>query len=304
MSLLALLAALLLSYYLPHRHLDLLQHIFQPYAHWLERSLNDGKKLHGLIAWMAGALLPAIVIAVIYAVLLYIHFLLGLLFSAAVLYFTLRCSQFERRAEQIVAALRDQNIDLAREQFYDWEGSDVDNYSHAQLCRVSIETTLKRSHYGLFGPVFWFAVLGPAGAVLYRLGYLLKTEWHPLEDNVFNHFAEQVFAWMDWLPARITAVCYAIVGDFEDAIYCWRTQAAIWPDKALGIILAAGGGALGVKLGEPLPFKGVIVYRPELGLGDEADPDGLQSAIGLVWRVLFLMVGFLLLLTIAHWLGH
>lgn len=304
MSLLALLATLLLSYYLPHRQLDLLQHLMHPYAHWLERSFNDGKKLHGMIAWIAGALLPAVIIGVIYFVLLTVHFLLGLLFSVAVLYVTLRCSQFERRAEQIVASLRDQNIDLAREQFYEWEGSDADNYSQAQLARVSIETALKRAHYGLFGPVFWFAVLGPAGAVLYRLSQLLKTEWHPLEDNVFNHFSEQVFEWIDWLPARITAICFAIVGDFEDAVYCWRTQAATWPNKALGIILASGGGALGVKLGEPLPFKGVIIYRPEIGLGDEADADCLQSAIGLVWRVLFLMMGILLLLTIAHWLGH
>ncbi|PKO25691.1 MAG: adenosylcobinamide-phosphate synthase [Betaproteobacteria bacterium HGW-Betaproteobacteria-8] len=304
MNFLALLAALLLTYYRPHRQLDLLQHLFHPYAHWLERNLNDGKKLHGLIAWILGALIPTLLIGAVYFILWYINFLPGLLFSIVALYLTLRFSQFERRAEQIVSSLRDQNIDLAREQYKHWEGNDADNYSHAQLSRVSIESTLKRAHYGLFGPIFWFAVLGPAGAVLYRLAYLLKVEWHPQDDNVFNHFAEQVFEVIDWLPARVTAVCFAIVGDFEDAIYCWRTQAATWPNKALGIILASGGGALGVKLGEPLPYKGVIVFRPELGLGDEADADCLQSAIGLVWRVLFLMVGILLLLTFAHWLGH
>lgn len=304
MNFLALLAALLLTYYRPHRHLDLLQHLFHPYAHWLERNLNDGKKLHGLIAWILGALIPTLLIGAVYFILWYINFLPGLLFSIVALYLTLRFSQFERRAEQIVSSLRDQNIDLAREQYKHWEGNDADNYSHAQLSRVSIESTLKRAHYGLFGPIFWFAVLGPAGAVLYRLAYLLKVEWHPQDDNVFNHFAEQAFEVIDWLPARVTAVCFAIVGDFEDAIYCWRTQAVTWPNKALGIILASGGGALGVKLGEPLPYKGVIVFRPELGLGDEADADCLQSAIGLVWRVLFLMVGILLLLTFAHWLGH
>lgn len=304
MNFLALLAALLMTYYRPHHRLDLLQHLFHPYAHWLERNFNDGKKLHGFIAWSAGALMPAIIIGVVYFILLYINFLLGLLFSIAVLYLVLRFSQFERRAEQIVAALRDQNIDQARDRFRDWEGEDANHYSQAQLSRVSIETALKRSHHGLFGPILWFALLGPAGAVLYRLSYLLKIEWHPQDDNAFNHFAEQVFEWIDWLPARVTAVCFAIVGDFEDAIYCWRTQAAAWPNKALGIILASGGGALGVKLGDPLPYKGVIVFRPELGLGDDADADGLQSAIGLVWRVLFLMVGILLLLTFAHWLGH
>lgn len=304
MNFLALLAALLLTYYRPHRQLDLLQHLFHPYAHWLERNFNDGKKLHGLIAWILGALVPSLLIGAVYFSLWYINLLAGLLFSIVVLYLTVRFSQFERRAEQIVSSLRDQNIDLARAQYKDWEGDDADNYSQAQLSKVSIESTLKRAHYGLFGPIFWFAVLGPAGAVLYRLAYLLKIEWHPQDGNVFNHFGEQAFEVIDWLPARVTAACFAIVGDFEDAIYCWRAQAASWPNKALGIILASGAGALGVKLGEPLPYKGVVVFRPELGLGDEADADCLQSAIGLVWRVLFLMVGILLLLTFAHWLGH
>jgi adenosylcobinamide-phosphate synthase len=304
MNFLALLGALALTYYRPHRQLDLLQDLYYPFAHWLEKNFNDGKKLHGAIAWIIGALIPAILIGGIYFILLKVNFLLGLLFGIGVLYLVIRFSQFERRAEQIVAALRDQNIDLARSDFRGWEGVDADNYTHAQLSRVSIETALKRSHYGLFGPIVWFAILGPAGAVLYRLTYLLKVEWHPQDDNAFNHFTEQAFEFIDWLPARVTAVCFAIVGDFEDAIYCWRTQAATWPNRALGIILASGAGALGVKLGEPLPYKGVIFFRPELGLGDDADADCLQSAIGLVWRVLFLMVGLLLLLNFAHWLGH
>ncbi|MDZ4098944.1 MAG: CobD/CbiB family protein [Methylophilaceae bacterium] len=304
MNFLALIAALALTYYRPHRQLDLLQGIYHPYAHWLERNFNDGKKLHGAIAWILGALIPTILIGAVYYILLKVNFLLGLLFGIGVLYLVIRFSQFERRAEQIVAALRDQNIDLARDEFKGWEGVDADSYTHAQLSRVSIETALKRSHYGLFGPIIWFAILGPAGAVLYRLTYLLKVEWHPEDDNPFNHLAEQIFEIVDWLPARVTAICFAIVGDFEDAIYCWRTQASTWPNKALGIILASGGGALGVKLGEPLPYKGVIFFRPELGLGDDADADCLQSAIGLVWRVLFLMVGLLLLLNFAHWLGN
>jgi adenosylcobinamide-phosphate synthase len=304
MNLLALLAALTLTYYRPHRQLDLLQHLYHPYAHWLERNFNDGKRLHGAIAWVLGALIPTILIGGLHYLLLKINLLLGLLFAVGVLYLVIRFSQFERRAEQIVAALRDQNIDLARDEFTHWEGTDADNYSHVQLSRISIETALKRSYHGLFGPIIWFALLGPAGAVLYRLTYLLKIEWQQEENNAFKQFSDQVFEWIDWLPARVTAVCFAIVGDFEDAIYCWRTQASTWPNQALGIILASGGGALGVKLGEPLPYKGVIFFRPELGLGDEADADCLQSAIGLVWRVLFLMIGLLLLLNFAHWMGH
>ncbi|HQR61131.1 MAG TPA: adenosylcobinamide-phosphate synthase, partial [Methylophilaceae bacterium] len=80
-------------------------------------------------------------------------------------------------------------------------------------------------------------------------------------------------------------------------------QAFAWPDRAVGIMLASGAGALGVRLGAAIPRDGNMEYRPELGLGDEADADYLHAASGLVWRVLALILGLLLLLTFAHWLG-
>jgi len=94
-----------------------------------------------------------------------------------------------------------------------------------------------------------------------------------------------------------------VVGNFEDAVYCWRTQSSAWTDNAVGIILSSGAGALGVRLGEPITCKGVLQFRTEIGLGDEADADYLMSTVGLIWRVLVLMLGLLLLLTFAHWLG-
>ena len=48
---------------------------------------------------------------------------------------------------------------------------------------------------------------------------------------------------IDWIPARLTASAFAVVGNFEDAIYAWRNFANRWEDEAAGIILAAGGGA-------------------------------------------------------------
>ena len=69
-----------------------------------------------------------------------------------------------------------------------------------------------------------------------------------------------------------------------------------------GIILASGAGALGVTLGGPIPvLGGEPDFRPELGLGEPADPDLLTSAIGLGWRALVLWLLLMLLLTLANW---
>ena len=110
---------------------------------------------------------------------------------------------------------------------------------------------------------------------------------------------------LDWLPVRLTALSFAVVGDFEDAVACWRTQAARWATQdgglTVGVLLAAGGGALGVQLGGMLPtLSGDPDLRPDLGLGDPVEPDVLPSAVGLVWRAVVLWLLVILLVTIAN----
>ena len=94
-----------------------------------------------------------------------------------------------------------------------------------------------------------------------------------------------------------------MVGNFEDAVYCWRTQAANWHDPSSGILLASGAGAIGVRLGQPVQEVGELCERPELGMGEEADADFMQSAIGLVWRSLVLCVLLIALFWVASWVG-
>jgi cobalamin biosynthesis protein CobD/CbiB len=114
-----------------------------------------------------------------------------------------------------------------------------------------------------------------------------------------------LLALLDWIPVRLTALSFAIVGDFEDAVSCWRTQAHLWSIQdgglAIGILLASGGGALGVQLGGPLPvLVGEPDVRAEIGTGEPATADVLPSAVGLVWRALVLWLGIILLVTVAN----
>ena len=303
MSLLALLAALALAYYRPLPRLDWLHRLFAPYAGWLERNFNDGQARHGMIAALLGVLLPVIVVGALYLFLSHLNVVFGVLFSAAVLYIALRFGRFGEPSERIANALKEGNLDGARAELALWQGCQTDTFTDRDVARIGIEATLRHAHHDLFAPLFWFVLLGPAGAVLYRLAYLLCQAWRD-QDHAFREFSQRLFDWIDWLPARFSAASFAVVGDFEDAVYCWRTQASLWSDRAIGILLASGAGALGVKLGDPINCNGVVQYRPELGLGDAPDADYLMSAVGLVWRVLVLMGSLLLLLTFAHWLGN
>lgn len=305
MKVLALISALLLTYYRPLIEQNWLQSIFAPYANFLDRTFNGGTRQHGIIAWCMGVLLPVVFLGASYILaLLFVGYFAGFLISLVVLYFVLRFSYFGQHAEKIGANLKDQNIAPARQLLAEWENTDTDHYNANQIASVCIETTFKRAHQGMFAPILWFALLGPAGALLYRLAHILKVEWSQSGlQNEFYQFSQRAFYYLDWLPARVTAACFAVVGDFEDAAYCWRTQANNWPDQLLGMVLASGTGAMGVKLVDALPLHGILQPRPDIGLGDEADADYVQAAVGLVWRVLLLMVGLLILLTFAHWLG-
>jgi adenosylcobinamide-phosphate synthase len=302
LSFFVLLAALVLNHYRPLSRVDLLQAVFGPYANMLERNFNDGQARHGLIAWLLAVLPPVLLVGTIYFLLYRLNILLGMLFAIAVLYVTPRFGRFSRPPEQIAALLHEGRLDDARERLRQWQSLDTRDYDAVQVARASIESTLCQAHHDFIAPVFWYILLGPAGAVLYRLAHLLKNAWGN-KSGAFGDFSGRAFGWLDWLPSRFTAGCFAVMGDFEDAVYCWRIQAIAWPDRAIGIMLASGAGALGVRLGLPLPRDGNMEYRPELGLGDEADADYLHAASGLVWRVLALILGLLLLLTFAHWLG-
>jgi adenosylcobinamide-phosphate synthase len=158
--------------------------------------------------------------------------------------------------------------------------------------RLSIEEALVAAHRHVFGVLLWYLLLpGPSGAILYRLAAHLAVRWRHL--GAFGRFAQQAFHVLEWPAVRLTAAAFALVGDFENAVYCWRTQARTWPDPDAGVVLAAGAGAMGVRLGMPVQDVDGAHPRPELGMGEEADGPLLDTTVGMLWRALVLWVAVL-----------
>lgn len=305
MSLFSLIAALLLEYFRSLEGVNPVNLFLTRYANYLERHFNAGESVHGVVAWLLAVMLPTLVVGGAYCGLYYLNPVLAWAFSAIVLYPLLSLKQLGQQAEKIAGALRASDLSEARHQL-SLHGCPADELGAAEIARVAIEQTLTGAYKNLLGVVFWFIVLGPAGAVLYRLSQLLGQKWGSLDQSDFGEFGRfsgQVLDLLDWLPLRLSAISFAVVGDFEDAVYCWRSQASVWAQKGIGIVLASGAGALGVKLGEPLNYGGNVEFRPELGLGDDADADYLDSAVSLVWRAVMLWLVLLLLLTLAGWVG-
>ena len=279
-------------------------------AGFLEEKFNDGGRSHGAVAWGLGVALPAALVLLLHALLMVFQPLLAFLLGIGVLYLTMGFRQFSHFFTNIHLALRQGEIDQARQLLAQWRGRAGDRLTSGEIARLAIEQGLLASHRHVFAPLLWFVVLGPAGALFYRLAHSFDDLWgwrSEIEFGEFGQFAHQAFALIDWLPIRVTASSFAVVGDFEDAVHCWRTQAVRWPEAGSGILLASGAGALGVRLGMPvhdaIQEMGESGDRPELGLGEDADPDFMQSTIGLVWRSLVLGLAVLALVWVSSWVG-
>jgi cobalamin biosynthesis protein CobD/CbiB len=303
---LCLLAVLLLEQVRPLRPGNPVHAAYERYVNLLEHKFNAGEQHHGVIAWLL-AIAPLVLgTLIIYHALYSFSAPLAWLWSVAVLYITLGFRQFSHYFTEIIRALREGDVSGARLILGRWRMQSAEEFTPSEISRVSIELALVGSHRQVFGPVACFLVFGPAGAMLYRTAAVLSEKWGRSRDPDFGDFglfAQKFFFWTDWVPARLTAASFAVVGNFEDAVYCWRSQALAWARGAHGLILASGGGAIGVRLGNPLHQGGSMQFRPELGTGEDADIDYMQSAVGLIWRALVLWMFLVFIVTVAHSLG-
>ncbi|HZS68683.1 MAG TPA: CobD/CbiB family protein [Burkholderiales bacterium] len=299
MSVVAIIAALVIEQWRPLGQRPAVQGTLGAWAGWLEQSFNGGERHHGAVAWLV-AVLPLVALSLALHYLLYaVHPLLALLFNIAVLYLTLGFRQFSHYFTDIQVAVKSGDVERARVALEHWRGASGVVRPREEVIRLAIEEALLASHRHVFGVLLWYLVLpGPSGAVLYRLSTYFAWRWKDL--GGFGEFAERVFHVLDWPAVRLTAAAFAVVGDFEDAVYCWRTQARTWLDPNAGIVLAAGAGAMGVRLGMPVQDVDGMQPRPELGVGEPAEGPFLDSTVGLLWRAVVVWVFALVLLTIAR----
>jgi adenosylcobinamide-phosphate synthase len=285
-----------------------------------ERNLNAGRRRHGMYAWLLVVGGAALAVGVVYWIAASISWVVALGVNVGVLYLTLGFRQFSHHFTEIQVALDNGDLAAARRELTAWKSPHEAGYSAADLeaeeiVRQAIEFGLLLSHRHVFGVLVWFVLLpGPTGPVVYRLADYLARRWNrapqgALTPDRFGDFARRAFAWIDWLPARLTALGFAIVGDFEGAMYCWRQIARAAGSggapslDSRALILGAASGAIGTRI---MSSAETARYFDTVGLENAAlaEPEArtLRSVVGLVWRALVLWLIVLLLLTLAAWL--
>ena len=292
MSFLALLVALLAQHAYPA---GLRQRVLAFYGRTclsVAKRVDAGDRNSGALGWavlMALIVAPAALVTTLAA---HVHPIVVWLLDVAVLYATLGFLPTVRALAAVEKALREEGAAEAANALSAWQGDPVESDDGNEIARLAAEHALREAHYATFGPLFWFLLLpGPIGLVFYPLALRAARTWEAAADGEsrdFGWFAARAFFAIDWIPQRLSAFAFAVVGNFEDALYAWRMQAAAWIRPEEGIVLASGAGALGVRLGDPVRARGAVLARPALGTGEPAGEDALASLEGLLWRALVL----------------
>ncbi|MEM8547114.1 MAG: regulatory signaling modulator protein AmpE [Pseudomonadota bacterium] len=106
----------------------------------------------------------------------------------------------------------------------------------------------------MFAVIFWFVVLGPVGAWVFRVADLARRRAlfqtgreHP-EATVASDCerrADDVHAWLAWIPARLTALGYVLAGNYDAGTDAWRsiTTHDLSPSAANEALLCRVGDA-------------------------------------------------------------
>ena len=295
---------------------------FGNWAIWLEKRFN-GKtinssvtKLLGVLAWLLAVLPITITFLVIQE---WIGNSVGeghwvtIVFSAFVLYLAIGWKSLLQHAMNIATPLINGDLVQARFGVSMIVSRDTNSLDEKGIATAATESVLENGGDAIFSALFWFLILGVPGVVMYRLSNTLDAMWG-YKNERFLHFgwcAARIDDVLNFIPARLTALSYALVGNTLLAIKCWRQQGLNWKSPNAGPVMAAGAGALNVSLGGAAQYHSQMQHRPPLGpqtnhsQGSVSVVNGnsIIKACGLVNKALSLWLFVLSVMSGLHYLN-
>jgi adenosylcobinamide-phosphate synthase len=260
-------------------------------AQRIEQRLNSGGRgwrSHGVSGWCLAVLPPVLLVWLLSLS------SLGWLVDILVLYFALGLKSLAQHALPVAQALRLGNLDEARRRVGYLVSRRTSELDACGVARAGTESVLENGADAVFASLFWFAVLGAPGVLLHRLSNTLDAMWGYRNERFerFGWAAAKIDDVLNYVPARLVALTYALLGRTATALRCWRRQAPQWDSPNAGPVMAAGAGALQVQLGGSAIYHGVEEQRPQLGEGAPAQARDIERALNLVYLgVLLWLVG-------------
>lgn len=261
------------------------------------RSQNQVKSIAGRIfgsfAW-AWAVLPWVSVGLVVYQLSLLDPVLEIVLGGVVLYLAIGWQSLLLHALAIAEPLEKEDLAGARQAVGMIVSRDTSELDDVAVASAATESVLENGADAIFSAIFWFCVMGIPGVVLYRLSNTLDAMWGYKNDRYlyFGWASARIDDLLNYIPARLTALSYALVGNTRLALQCWNAQAVTWKSPNAGPVMAAGAGAINVSLGGAAVYHGQLQSRPRLGpepdTGNVPSAKGIRLACGLVNRALLL----------------
>jgi adenosylcobinamide-phosphate synthase len=248
---------------------------FGNWAKYLERHLYGDSRLRGVLAVVC-AVGPWVALA---AVPVWRYWI-----DVAALYFALGHQSLREHALRVRQALEAGSLEEARTRVGYMVSRDTGKMDARAVAAATVESVLENGNDAVFGALFWFLVAGAPGVILFRLANTLDAMWG-YRTPQYLHFgwaAARLDDVLNFVPARLTALTYALIGSTRNAFRCWRLQAPAWESPNAGPVMAAGAGALELGLGGGAYYHGQWEERPPLGMGSPPDAAAITAALRLV----------------------
>lgn len=261
-------------------------------ASWVKKHLWHPSKFRGVLA-VSLLLLP-------------ILFLLWLpriwWIDVLILYFVIGGRSLCEHGNAVGEALKQGGGALARQKVGMIVSRKNENLTEQQVVNATLESVLENGNDALFGALFWFTVAGPAGALLYRFSNTLDAMWGYKNQTYlqFGWCAAKLDDLLNYIPARLCAVAYALGGKTFLALKCWKQQAPKCASPNGGVVMAAGAGSLNITMGGAAEYDGYSCDKPVLGKGRAAQADDIVRACRLVWLSAIYWVALLLILVLIE----
>ena len=223
--------------------------------------------------------------------------LINTLLAPIALYFCIAANSLKQHASDIYKALEENNKTLSKQRVAMIVSRQTDNMSTDDVRKATIESVLENGADAVFAPIFWFVIAGPAGAILYRLSNTLDAMWG-YKNQRYLHFgwaAARFDDVLNWIPARLTALTYALIGQTQPAFHCWKTQAHLLDSPNAGPVMTSGAGSLNLKLGGPAWYHDTLKNKVFFGTQNTPANIDIKRANALINSSLYLWLIVLIL---------
>lgn len=216
-----------------------------------------------------------------------LHPALGFVFHAVLAYSLLALRNLLDHAWAVERAIRRDDLDSARHATAMFVSRDTAVLDGAGCRRASIESVSESLTDGYVSALFWYAVAGLPGLVVFKVYSTLDSMVGYRNERylLFGRFSARMDDALNWLPARLTWGLIALVAavlpgcSARGALRVGWRQHAIVPGPNSGWSEAATAGAIQRRLVGPIVLGGRRVT--ELWLGDPKSPPAGEDAADL-----------------------